>query len=292
MARAMLLAAGLGTRLRPLTDELPKPLVPLGDRPLLSHALGALAAAGLAPPTVVNTHHMADEFLNLSEALLATLNVVHEAEIRGTAGGIAGARALLSPPVVVWNADIVVHEPPLMELLAVASDGLALLVVPRPAGGGTVGVGRDGELVRARGRSFGVEAAGGDYVGIAGLGARALAALPEVGCLIEDYVWPELAAGRRVSVLSRELSWSDVGEPAAYLAAHAAWLARRGLRQWCADDVEVSAGVTLPGSVVGRGGRVSGTGELRDCVVWPGARAVAPAVGAVFTRRVRVDVSR
>src|SRR5262245_940568 len=103
MARAMVLCAGLGTRLRPLTDELPKPLVPIGDRSILAHIAGHLARAELSE-LAVNTHHLPEKFASEIEALPLKVQCVHEPEIRGTAGGIAGARHLFEPgPIVVWN---------------------------------------------------------------------------------------------------------------------------------------------------------------------------------------------
>src|SRR3954468_1702136 len=61
MASAIVLCAGFGTRLRPLTDELPKPLVPVGDRSILEHALASLEAAGISELSI-NVHHLAEQF--------------------------------------------------------------------------------------------------------------------------------------------------------------------------------------------------------------------------------------
>ncbi len=91
----MILAAGLGTRLRPLTDLLPKPLVPVGDRPAVAHVAERLAAAGIRE-VVLNTHHLAGAFTaEILAGLPIALRVVHEREILGTAGGVANASALL-----------------------------------------------------------------------------------------------------------------------------------------------------------------------------------------------------
>src|SRR4249920_3166042 len=93
MTPAMILAAGLGTRLRPLTDILPKPLVPVGDRPMLAHVVERVRAAGCGP-IVVNAHHHADAVARACSDLGATISREDE-DLLGTAGGLARARALL-----------------------------------------------------------------------------------------------------------------------------------------------------------------------------------------------------
>ena len=81
--------------LRPLTAELPKPLVPVGDRPAVAHVAACLAAAGVRE-AVLNIHHLAAEFTaERLAALPLALRVIHEPEILGTAGGLANAAALL-----------------------------------------------------------------------------------------------------------------------------------------------------------------------------------------------------
>src|SRR4051812_19508502 len=116
VSSAIILCAGFGTRLRPLTDELPKPLVPVGDRSILEHALGTLHGAGVRE-LVINVHHLAEQFTRTLVEAAPSVRVIVESEIRGTAGGVAGARAhLSSAPVLVWNGDILV-APPLDQLL-------------------------------------------------------------------------------------------------------------------------------------------------------------------------------
>lgn len=284
MPRAMILAAGLGTRLRPLTEELPKPLVPLGDRPLLASIAEQLAAAGYRE-ALLNTHWLPEAFAPWLDRLAVRLHAVHEPVIRGTAGGVAAARARLgAPPIVVYNGDVVV-EPPLLELAAVADDGLTLVVVPRLRGAGTVGLDADRGVVRLRGETFGEEASGGDYVGVAALGARVLAILPETGCLVGDVALPWLRRGGRVRAVLHRGYFADAGTPPEYLAANLAWLARRGARAWAAPSARVAAGVELVDSLVGVGAAVEGSGALTRCVVWPGATARAPLADAIVTPR-------
>jgi mannose-1-phosphate guanylyltransferase len=289
-ARAMVLCAGLGTRLRPLTDELPKPLVPVGDRSILAHTLAALERAGLRR-AVINTHHLPQAFSGIINQFELEIDVVHEPEIRGTAGGVAGARSLLGPaPVVVWNGDILA-EPPLAALLGWGGDGLCLAVAPRAAGAGSVGLGADGSVARLRGERFGPELSGGDYVGVAALGARCLATLPELGCLIGDWALPELRAGGRIATVPHPGAWTDAGDLAAYVAANLGWLAARPA--WVGKGARVEAGVELSQSLIGEGARVTGAGKLERVVVWPGAQARAPLKNAVITTSGRVvEVTR
>ena len=293
MARAMVLCAGLGTRLRPLTDELPKPLVPIGDRSILSHIAHCLARAGLSE-LVLNTHHLPEKFDNEIRSLPLEVQRVHEPVIRGTAGGIAGARHLLdAPPIVAWNGDIWV-DPPLGALLAAAAAApLVLAVAPREKGEGVVGLGASGEVVRLRGQVFGVERSGADYVGVCALGARTLERLPETGCLIGDVALPMLREGMRIITLPARGTWSDVGTIETYLDANLRWLVEQGSDEsFVGPSAEIGAGVELVRSVVGAGARISGAGEVQGSVIWPGASARAPLDGVVVMSSGRVVACR
>ena len=279
----MILCAGLGTRLRPLTLELPKPLVPVGDRPLLGHIARSLKAAGIER-AVINTHHLPEAFSNIGEKLGLEVKLIHEPEIRGTAGGLAGARASLGPgPVLLWNGDILT-EPPISALLSAAASGeLVLALAPRERGEGTVGVDAAGRVVRLRGRVFGIEARGGDYIGVAAVGARCLETLPETGCLVGDWALPELERGAEIRALYAEGGFSDAGDLASYLALNLEWLAHAGVETWIGEGAGLDAGVRAARSVVGAGARVTGRGLVERCVVWPGASASAPLRDAIVT---------
>ncbi len=281
----MVLCAGFGTRLRPLTDELPKPLVPVGDRPLLAHILIRLARTGVQH-AVVNVYHKDEAFLGTFNGLPLVPQVIHESELLGTAGGIAGARGLLGDgPCVLHNGDIWI-DPPVRSLLAAVEDGMCLAVRERPVGTGSVGLGEGGRVVRLRGSAFGVELAGADYVGVSALGQRCLGTLPERGCLIRDWAIPELSRGGEIRTVRTQASWVDVGGLAGYLASNLAWLGDRP--DYVGPEATLSAGVELRRSVVGAGAEIVGEGLVEDCVIWPGARAVAPLRRAVVTGLGRV----
>jgi mannose-1-phosphate guanylyltransferase len=292
-ADALVLCAGLGTRLRPLTDELPKPLVPVGDRPLLEHVISALEARGCGR-LFVNVHYLPDLFVSHIEYLKDRVEVSREAAILGTAGGIAQIRPRLTQPcLVIWNGDVVT-ELWLHDLVdeIVISGGLCLAVRRRPPGQGTLGIRADGAIVRLRGERFGAESTGADYLGVAALGAECLATLPAVGCLIGDWALPVLRKGGSIgTVMVEPPYWFDVGEPPSYLRANLNWLARtrgEGLESFIAPGARIATDVLLEQSVVGRDALVEGTGPLRRTIVWPGARVRAPLSDAIVTSAGRV----
>lgn len=286
VARALVLSAGFGTRLRPLTDELPKPLLPLGDRSLLEHAFTALSEAGLGPDVVVNTHHLASEFERRRGSFSLQVHLLYEPSIRGTAGGIAGARALFDPgPVVVVLADAVLERVPAGFAESAADGGMVLAVARRPRGMGPLGVSEDGGIVRLRGRTFGNEAAGGEYVGLLALGEETLRQLPGQGCYIRDYALPLLTRGGRIKAFPYDHSYTLPGDNLSeYLEQNLRWLDRQGVGdRYLGQHASVGPGVQLARALIGDDATVEGEGIVQSTVVFPGARARAPLSRSIVT---------
>lgn len=109
--KAMIFAAGLGTRLKPITDTLPKALVPVGGEPLLYHVITKLKAAGYTE-LVINVHHFAEqirEYLATHDFGLPISISDETSELLETGGGIAHAKDLILPtrePFLIHNVDI------------------------------------------------------------------------------------------------------------------------------------------------------------------------------------------
>lgn len=140
ITQAMVLAAGLGTRLRPITDTMPKPLVRVAGKPMIDYALDALADAGVLC-AAVNVHHFADQ-MELHLARYPQLDVIVSDErdrLMNSGGGLAKGIKLLEPgPLFVMNSDLFwVGEPRnqptnlqrLAEFFDPASMDMALLCV-------------------------------------------------------------------------------------------------------------------------------------------------------------------
>lgn len=107
ISQAMILAAGEGRRLRPLTDHTPKPLISVGGKMMLDHALDQLAAVGIKR-CVINTHHLAEQVeAHVKDVTNMEVIISHESELLNTGGGIMKALPYFGgEPFFVLNADI------------------------------------------------------------------------------------------------------------------------------------------------------------------------------------------
>ncbi len=292
MARVavMVLSAGLGTRLLPLSTWLAKPLVPVGDRPALAHVLEQCRSFG--GPVVVNAHHRAAQVEAFLEREAPDVLLSLEKELLGTAGGVRRALDKLGgEDVLVWNADILAsldvaalreaHERGVR--IAGDASGATLVVSPAHAGG-NVGIDASGRVVRLRRetvRSGEVRAV--NFLGVQVIGRSLCGSLPAQGGLIESFYLPELARGARIGIWETTATWRDIGTVACYLEANLAWLTEQRLSSWIAEGAVVASGAQLASSLVGVGGIVAGEGRLERCVVWPRTRVVAPLRSAVAT---------
>ncbi|SCF14579.1 NDP-sugar pyrophosphorylase, includes eIF-2Bgamma, eIF-2Bepsilon, and LPS biosynthesis proteins [Micromonospora haikouensis] len=264
----MVLAAGEGTRLRPLTERLPKALCPVGNVPLLDRALARLAGLGLAGPArvAVNSCYLGEQVV-AHVGGRAHLSVEPGAPL-GTAGGVANLRDWIAGRgVLVGNADAYLADP-----AADPGPDIAALLA-----------GWDGETVRLLGQPAADPAAPGTFSGHRFTGfsllpwrlVRGLAVEP--GDLVRA-VWRPAEAAGALTVVPYAGIFYDTGTPADYLAAnlHAAG---------GGNLVDPTATVTgrCREAVVGAGAIVRG--EVTRSVLWPGAEVAA---GEHLTGAVRV----
>jgi len=231
--RAMVLAAGRGKRLRPLTDDRPKPLVAVAGRPLIDRVLDALAAAGVAE-CVVNVRYRAEMIAaHLAARRRPLVTLSPETEPLETGGGVARALAKLgSDPVFVVNADVLWDDagtPALARLAEAWRDDLdaLLLLVPRAAALGYDGPGdfdRDpaGRLTRRRDGAT----AAFVFAGVQILHPRLFAGAPE-GAFSLNLLYDRAIAAGRARGLGHRGRWFHVGTPAAHAEAERRLAARR-----------------------------------------------------------------
>jgi mannose-1-phosphate guanylyltransferase len=291
--KAAVLAAGLGTRMRPLTDICPKPLLPVLNRPLLGLVLAQLEAAGCFQ-VAVNTHHLADQVQDFlrSAPWSFLLSVSHEPEILGTGGGLRQlGEVLREGPFLAINADILT-DLDLAEVYGSHRPGaVSTLVLHDCAAYNNVWV-KDGVVV-----SLGTPPPGGAdepplaYTGVQVVDRKMMDYLPPPG---QPYnlvqAWREaLAAGERLAYITVSGHfWQDLGTPEHYLAAHRRLLTGAapglagyfpGLADPCiGPGARIEAGARFGGGVCLGSGAVIGEGaSLKNTVVWDRA-VISPNV--------------
>jgi MurNAc alpha-1-phosphate uridylyltransferase len=233
---AMVLAAGLGKRLAPITNTLPKPLVPIAGKTLLDRGLDALAAAGV-DKAVVNVHHFPDQIRRHVAARRAPRIVISDESdaLLDSAGGIVKALPELGPdPFYILNADTfwIDFGGSSLERLALAWDAarmdiLVMLADPAHATGHSKGtdflIDADGRLMRASDAPDGLI-----YAGAAIVTARIFANAVAVSHSLNLYFDRAIAAGRLYG-MKMDGHWITVGTPDAIpLAEQAVAAARQG----------------------------------------------------------------
>ncbi len=289
-AVGMLLCAGLGTRLRPLTERLPKPAVPVCGLSLVRFALAQMSACGIRR-AVVNTHHLAEAMelaaLAACEPLGIQLAVSREPLIAGTGGALREARRLLADAsaIVLWNGDILFELDLGLALETHRSSGalatMVLMAMPEGARYAAVEVDGRGAVRRIAGR-FGPGGEGLEplhFTGVHILSPRMLDAIPVAPfeCDINRHVYPPLMDGR-VSSLAVSGYWNDVGTPGRYLQANLDLLQGRVAlaRLPGCDPFADLEPLGEPGFWVARGARID-PGAALEAPVLVGSRSVVEA---------------
>ncbi len=234
--RGMILAAGFGTRLRPLTLARPKPLLPLANRPQLHYQLDLLRRAGVRN-VVINVHHLSHaipEFFKNGSALGMALSYSVEREILGTGGGIKACAKFLTTdpgPFVVINGDTLI-DLDLEEVIQVhrRAGAMATMVLredPRAETFGAIGVDESDRIVDFVGRAHapGRVVRRGLFTGVHIMSPEVLERIPEGPCGINETAYPVMVReGARVQACFQQGYWSDVGTPRRYLEANLAIL--------------------------------------------------------------------
>jgi len=296
---AILLVGGRGTRLRPLTIGVPKPLLPTAGVPFLAHQIARAAAAGVER-IIMATAYRAEMFAEVfgdGARFGAEIVYVSENEPLGTGGGIRNAAARLQAgrddPVVVLNGDVLSGHDLGAQLelhrKAEAAVTLHLVEVPDPAPFGCVPTDVDGRVtgfLEKTSQPVGNQVNAGCYV----FTRRFIDAMPAGRVLsVERETFPGLiAAGETVMGYLESAYWLDVGTPEAFVRGSCD-LVRGELASPAVPGVPGEA-LLLPGAVVAPSAAVSGgTAVGVGCTVGAGASVH----GSVLFDRVRVgDAAR
>lgn len=307
--RALVLAAGEGTRLQPLTAFIPKPLLPIDGEPIAGHTLRQLAGAG-CELAVLNLHHLPDQIRDHFGRSCHGMPVRYslEEQIQGTLGALHGPRDLLrqAEVVLVLNGDTLCRWP-LQKLIRQhlrSSADVTLLLhrrAPEAALGGGVGVGADGRIVSLRDSTPIAEVRTRHvFAGAHVLSPAMFERIQEgAGDIISGLYVPLLQEGARLQAMISRRPWHDLGTPRRYfIAAHDA--AVRGLRDRWRDqrisplarvdhgakvtgsfveaEAEIGEKVSVERSILLSGARLERGCRVRSCILGPGVRLPASSV--------------
>lgn len=325
--KAVILAGGEGTRLRPLTLALPKPIVPVVDRPLLRHQIDLLSSAGVEEIVFCLAYRpeKVERVFGDGRSLGKRIRYAVEQTPLGTGGAVKNAEPFLDDTTVVLNGDVLAD----VDLPAVvaahrrsgAQATLVLTPVPNPSAYGLVETDTTGRVRRFiekpdRGQITTNTINAGIYV----LETRVLGLMPEaVNHSIERAFFPALLArGEHVHAYLHPGYWIDIGTPAKYLQVQrdilrqrfpVALLGRPERGGFIAQDARVDSRAELlppffigPGCKVELAARVGPDAVLvadvalaagahaEDSVLWPGCELAqgARACGALLGAGVRL----
>ncbi|VVM05571.1 mannose-1-phosphate guanylyltransferase [Methylacidimicrobium cyclopophantes] len=283
---AFVLGAGLGTRLRPLTEERPKPLIPVANKPLITYAFDRLIDIGIRA-FVVNTHHAPEAFWSAfpdGRYRGREIQFRHEPLLLDTAGGVRNVADLFgNQPFLIHNGDVLTDLPidraverhlagGDLATLVLRSNGPALHVAFDPESGRVIDI--RNRLGTNQMRQF-------LYTGIAVLSPGILSWIPKEGPVSLISVFLEIlqSCGRIGGILLDEGIWFDLGTRQSYLAVHRhLWAEPGSFRsiRWVDPTARIEPGAVLEGATaIGARCWIGAGALLKNSIVWEGAEVAA-----------------
>jgi mannose-1-phosphate guanylyltransferase len=280
------LGAGLGTRLRPLTEDLPKPLIPIFQKPLISFALDHLLDTGVES-FVINTHRLPglfEGFFRENSYAGRPVNLVNEPVLLETGGGIKNAERFLgTKPFIVYSGDILtdVDLAPLVDEHFRSGNDVTL-GLRRNTGLGAGVVMRAGRIVAISNKSNPQEYF--DYANISVWNPEIFGRIPpnhKISFIPIVIDW--IGQGGKIGGLELgDGKWFNIGSRKEYLDVHRAIAAERWNPRYVktpnwsepvAKSARVESSAQLRGcSVVGENCQVGAEAVLEDTILWPGSQ--------------------
>ncbi len=290
MHTVFLLSAGFGTRLRPLTNHRPKPLLPLMGRPILDYALAHLKQAGHTS-FLVNAHHLWEHVAEWATKHNIEIQV-ELPEILGTGGGLKIAQDKLAEKFVIWNGDIISDIDPKALLDSCPDDGAGMALCYKEVLGKTTKlIANEANQILRIGSVVATDDApelskttsGWHFSGIHALSRSSLDLVPDgFQCIIRT-AYIDLVRKKRVSSIHHSGVWIDTGTPPEYLKANLDALngkfslsidpwkdAQNKFKDsWVHNSAAVQG--SIKSSIIGENVHIPKEAKLDSCVVWDNA---------------------
>ena len=272
--KAMILAAGLGTRLRPLTDRIPKALMPVVNIPMIKRVIEYLKGYGIEG-IVVNTHHhykQIVDYLDGGKPFGLKIDVLVEPEILGTGGAVKNAEGFWGDdPFIVFNSDILTDIDLSQAYEAHRkSNGLATLILHDHEPFNQISIDHSGKITDiARGNMPGRLA----FTGIHIIGPELLSHIPEEGFsdIIDCYI-TLIQSGKEIRYhIAEGHYWYDIGTVNSYRQVNKDLLDQT--RFSVAPECQIASSATLRDwAIVGERTTLEESVQIRGSILWDGVR--------------------
>lgn len=274
ITKAFILGAGLGTRLRPLTTILPKPLVPVWNEPLIYHALRHCKEAGIQN-FAINTHHLAErwqEFFPQNTFEDTSIELFHEQNLLETGGGIKNIAPFIEDDaILVYNGDIIT-DLDIKGLIKAhsESDNIATLAVKSEGANCNIAV-KNNQVIDIR-HDLGINPGTHQFTGIYCISASILKFIPENTKISIIPAFLEAVKLGKVGTFDADgTNWEDIGTLEAYKAIHNDSNLSDSKQSFISSTAEVEEGAELQNCIIWNGATIKSTAHLTDCIVTEGA---------------------
>ena len=287
--KTLILAAGYGTRLLPYTKQLPKPLFPVANKPLIEYTIETMLPVTGSREFIVNLHHLPEMIpaqLEDGARLGAKISYSPEQEILGTGGAMLNLQdKLSSSDFWVVNADMLFNLN-LKDAFTFhkQNNALATLILfktPAAKRYGHTKVNSDGQIEEFIPKNDGrIPAEGLIFTGIHIISPSIFENFPtdtKVFCIVAA-VYKKILATGRIFGFECEGTWQDIGNPEEYMQANMQMLEKEKNNTLIDDSAVIESGAKVgPFAVIGKNARIGKNANVKNSVVWPGARIKAGA---------------
>lgn len=280
--KAFILGAGLGTRLKPLTDSLPKPLVPLYHEPMVNYALRHCQSAGITD-FAINTHHIPQQWQEHypeNNYASSSIEFFHEEELLETGGGIKNIAPFIgSDPLLIYNGDILTDLDinALMKAHVESGDVATLALFPC---GPNCNVAVEGDRITDMRNARGIHPGTHQFTGIYCISPEILELIPANEKISIVPAFLKLAEqGKLGAFVSEDASWHDLGSREEYFAAHALLRSDSSSTPIHPEaNIDPTAVVCAETCVIGNGASVGANVKLTNTILWPHASVTENSV--------------
>lgn len=269
--KAFILGAGLGTRLRPLTEVIPKPLVPVWNEPLVHHVLRHCQQAGITE-FAINTHHIPEAWeKQFPDGSFegSQISFFHEPQLLETGGGIKNISSFIGDsPILIFNGDII-SDIDLTGLIEhhIQSNNIATLAVK--SNGPSCNIAVEGDQVTDIRHSLGVHPGNHQFTGIYCIQPEILQHIPSNEKISIIPAFLELVKTKQLGCYNVDAAtWCDIGTLDTYHEVHASSPERNAAGSFISPLASVDENCTITDSIVWPGAVIKEHTSLEHCVVY------------------------